>query len=369
MTMRAHPSRRSSSASRRQRGVAIISALLVVALTAVLVSGILWRQEVQIRRIENQRLLMQAQWVARGALDWTRMILRSEGDTAPGVTYLGGIWAVPIAKTRLSDFLGRIGVTDVSGDDDTYLSGDIEDAQARFNLRNLVTATAPGVLQLNASSIATFRRLLTSLSLDPQLALRIARQMRASLRFSSTRFQMANVPGTGNAPVPQGDSGENSKPDPGFEDDDSTDASRGASPILPISVDSLLDVNGVTPEVVERLRPFVTVLPSSTPVNLNTARAEVIAALLPGLSVSSAQSLVARRENVFFRNVGDAQLAMQATGVPNALLDPTQIDVTSSYFIVHGHIQHGRAEIDRTSLVFRDPMTHTTRVVRIADQL
>ncbi|WP_414445680.1 type II secretion system minor pseudopilin GspK [Burkholderia sp. 22PA0106] len=354
----------------RQRGVAIISALLVVALTAILVSGMLWRQQVQIRRIENQRLLMQAQWVARGALDWTRMILRSEGDTSPGVTYLGGIWAVPIAKTRLSDFLGKIGVTDVSGDDDTYLSGDIEDAQARFNLRNLVITPAPGVLQLNASAIGTLKRLLTSLSIDSQLALRIAQQMRAALRNSATRFQMANAPGTAGVPVPTGGNTNSGQPDPGFEDDDGgTDASHGASPIVPISVASLLDVNGVTPEVVERLRPFVTVLPTVTPVNLNTARAEVIAALLPGLSVSSAQTLVARRENVFFRNVGDAQLALQATGVPNTLLDPTQIDVTSSYFIVHGHIEHGRAEIDRNSLVYRDSMTHTTRVVRISDQL
>ncbi|MEX3555213.1 MAG: type II secretion system minor pseudopilin GspK [Burkholderia gladioli] len=357
---------RAPASRAHSRGVAIISALLVVALTAILVSGMLWRQQVQIRRIENQRLLMQAQWVARGALDWTRIILRSEGDTAPGVTYLGGIWAVPIAKTRLSDFLGKIGVTDVSGDDDTYLSGDIEDAQSRFNLRNLVSSPAPGVLQINASSVAVFKRLLVSLSIDSTLAVRVAKQIRAGLRYSATRFQNANPPGNAPVAVPQGDSTLSSgNPDPGFDNGDSTDASAGASPLIPTSVDSLLDVNGVTLEIVEKLRPFVTVLPSTTPVNLNTARAEVIAALLPGLSVSSAQTLVARRENVFFRNVGDAQLALQATRVPNTLLDPTQIDVTSSYFIVHGHIEHGRAEIDRTSLVYRDPTTHTTRVVRV----
>ncbi|MEX3557095.1 MAG: type II secretion system minor pseudopilin GspK [Burkholderia sp.] len=365
-----HRVARAPASRAHSRGVAIISALLVVALTAILVSGMLWRQQVQIHRIENQRLLMQAQWVARGALDWTRMILRSEGDTAPGVTYLGGIWAVPIAKTKLSDFLGKIGVTDVSGDDDTYLSGDIEDAQSRFNLRNLVSSPVPGVLQINASSVAVFKRLLVSLSIDSTLAVRVAKQIRAGLRYSATRFQTVNSPGTGNAPVPGGDRNLNSgSPDPGFDNGDSTDASPGASPLIPISVDSLLDVNGVTPEIVEKLRPFVTVLPSTTPVNLNTARAEVIAVLLPGLSVSSAQTLVARRENVFFRNVGDVQLALQAAGVPNTLLDPTQIDVTSSYFIVHGHIEHGRAEIDRASLVYRDPTTHTTHVVGVSDQL
>ena len=134
-----------------QTGVAIITALLVVALSAILVSGILWRQQVQIRRIENQRLLSQAQWISRGALDWTRLILRSEGDTSAGVTYLGGVWGVPIAKTRLSDFLGQIGEVRAAEGADTYLSGSIEDAQSRFNLRNLVSSPAPGLLQLNVS--------------------------------------------------------------------------------------------------------------------------------------------------------------------------------------------------------------------------
>ncbi|MFP3648972.1 type II secretion system protein GspK, partial [Paraburkholderia sp. SIMBA_054] len=80
------------------------------------------------RRIENQRLLAQAQWVARGALDWTRLILRSEGDTSAGITYLGGVWGVPIAKTRLSDFLGQIGEVRAQQGAATYLSGSIEDA-------------------------------------------------------------------------------------------------------------------------------------------------------------------------------------------------------------------------------------------------
>lgn len=135
MTMRA-PRSLHRITSRRQRGAAIITALLVVALSAILVSGMLWRQQVQIRRIENQRVIAQAQWIARGALDWTRMVLRSEGDTAPGITYLCGIWAVPIATTKLSEFLGKIARP--SGGDDTSLSGSIEDAQAKFNLRNLV---------------------------------------------------------------------------------------------------------------------------------------------------------------------------------------------------------------------------------------
>ncbi len=362
------PFLRSPRSPRRQRGAAIITALLVVALSAILVSGMLWREQVQIRRIENQRLIAQAQWVARGALDWTRMILRSEGDTAPGITYLGGIWGVPIAKTKLSDFMGRIGVGGGDEGEDTYLSGSIEDAQAKFNLRNLVSTPAPGVLQLNAAQLQAFQRLMTTLGYDGAFAKRIALQVRAGLKHSASRFQMAMLPGAAGAPLPEagtGTQGTTFTDEPGLADSD-----RGPAPLIMTSVDSLLDVDGVTPEMVERLRPFVTVLPTTTPVNMNTAPAEVIAALVPGMSVASAQALVSRRETVFFRNVGDVQLALRGAGAPpNVTLDSTLIDVNSNYFIVHGRIQHDRAEVDRTSLVYRDPTTHSTRVVRIRDQL
>ncbi|AOK18181.1 general secretion pathway protein GspK [Burkholderia cepacia] len=374
--MRARP-HRSSPAARaagrarargRQRGAAIITALLVVALSAILVSGMLWRQQVQIRRIENQREIAQAQWVARGALDWTRMILRSEGDTAPGITYLGGIWGVPIAKTKLSDFMGKIGVGGGDGGEDTYISGSIEDAQAKFNLRNLVASPAPGVLQLNVTQVQAFQRLLTTLGYDGAFAKRIALQVRAGLLHSATRFQMPTLPGAAGAPLPEagtGTQGTAFTDEPGLADSD-----RGPAPLMMTGVDSLLDVDGVTPEMVARLRPFATVLPTTTPVNMNTAPAEVIAALIPGMSVSSAQALVSRRETVFFRNVADVQLALRGAGAPpNVTLDSSLVDVNSSYFIVHGRIQHERAEVDRTSLVYRDPTTHSTRVVRIRDQL
>ncbi|KFG98846.1 general secretion pathway protein GspK [Burkholderia paludis] len=355
----------------RQRGAAIITALLVVALSAILVSGMLWRQQVQIRRIENQRVIAQAQWIARGALDWTRMILRSEGDTAPGITYLGGIWGVPIAKTKLSDFLGRIGAPNDTSGEDTYISGSIEDAQAKFNLRNLVASPAPGVLQLNVMQVQAFQRLLTTLGYDGALAKRIALQMRAGLLHSATRFQMPTLPGSGTAPPVTAPVASDQQGGGGFTDDPGmTDGDRGPAPLMMTGVESLLDVDGVTPEMVARLRPFVAVLPTTTPVNMNTAPAEVIAALVPGMSVSSAQALVSRRETVFFRNVGDVQLALRGAGAPpNVTIDSNLVDVNSSYFIVHGRIQHERAEVDRTSLVYRDPTTHSTRVVRIRDQL
>ncbi len=360
---------------KRQRGAAIISALLVVTLSAILVAGVLWRQQVQIRRIQNQRLTSQAIWVARGAMDWTRLILRSEADTAPTITYLGGIWAVPIAKTRLSEFLGKADQTDAAQSEQTYLSGSIEDAQSRFNLRNLVSVPAPGLLKADPAETAIFARLLTLVGVDGGLAKGVAVRVRASLMHSATRFQSpisTRFGGAEQAPEPEpggtagGDTHTNK---PGLEDEGTDNADD--EPLQFTSVDALLNVPGFTPEAVARLRPFVTVLPTQTPVNMNTALPEVVAALVPGMSLSSAQALVSRRQSAFFRNTGDVQLALQGTGALPQSADISQIpmDVTSSYFFVHGHVQYDRAEIDRTTLIYRDPLTHATRVVRVRDQL
>ncbi|CAD6540795.1 type II secretion system minor pseudopilin GspK [Paraburkholderia metrosideri] len=366
---------RRASSRARQQGAAIISALLVVALSAILVSGMLWRQQVQIRRIENQRLLSQALWVSRGALDWTRLILRSEGDTSAGITYLGGLWGVPIAKTRLSDFLGQIGEVRAEQGAETYLSGSIEDAQAKFNLRNLVTSPAPGVLQLNAEQISAYQRLLVSLGANSQLAKNTAVQVRASLAQSATRFQTSTSTTTSSSTtsttntaaqaVQGGSTGGGFTDSPGIDDDND----KGGAPLQMISVDSLLDIPGYTPEMVEQLRPFVTILPTPTAVNMNTASAQVISAIVPEMNLSSAQALVARRETVFFRNISDVQLALTGSGVQSTSIDPSEMDVTTSYFLIHGRVQHERAEVDRTTLVYRDAMTHTTRVVRVQDQL
>ncbi|MDR3100676.1 MAG: type II secretion system minor pseudopilin GspK [Paraburkholderia sp.] len=354
----------------------MISALLVAALAAILVSGMLWRQQVQVRRIENQRLLAQAQWIARAALDWTRLVLRSEGDTSAGVTYLGGAWGMPVAKTRLSDFLGQIGDARAQQGTDTWLSGSIEDAQARFNLRNLVSASAPGALQFNLTQIQAFARLLQLLGIDGQLAKNAAVYLRSGLAHSITRFQTGTaVPGAStstaaNATNPQqvaggSGGGANFTSNPGLSDADSNSA---VAPLLMTSVDSLLDVPGFTPEIVARLRPFVTILPTTTPVNMNTASAEVIAAIVQGMSLSSAQAFVARRQTVFFHNLADVQLALQGAGAGQTSVDSTQCDVNTSYFLVHGRVQHERAVVDRATLVWRDPLTHTTRIVRVRDE-
>jgi general secretion pathway protein K len=217
--------------------------------------------------------------------------------------------------------------------------------------------------------IGAYQRLLVSLGANSQLAKTTALQVRASLAQSATRFQtVTSTNGTTATPPPiqGGATGGSFTDKPGIEDSDDSSAN---APIQMTSVDSLLDIPGYTPEMVARLRPFVTVLPTVSAVNVNTASAEVIAAVVPGMSVSTAQAFVARRQTVFFRNVGDIQLALRGAGVQSVSIDPSELDVNSSYFLIHGRVQHERAEVDRTTLVYRDALTHTTRIVRVEDQL
>lgn len=330
--------------STRARGAAIIAALLVVTLAAILVAGLLWREEVQIHRVDSARLASQTQAIERGALDYARLILRSSADASPTVDYIGQVWSMPLQRTRLSDFLTQIGEVRAEQGQSTYLGGSIEDAQSRFNLRNLVTFVAgPSGPVIDPAAVASYERLLITLGLPVQLADQTALYMRSSQAAQS----LATGPANG---VFQA----------------SAESTSGA-PLPVYSLDGLLDVPGYSPAVLARLAPFVTVLPVSSTVNVNTAPAEVIAAIIPGLTLAAAQNVVAARSKAYFRDTGDLQTLLRASGV--TLPAGNSIDVRSRFFTVHENVQHERAESNRDTLIYRaGPNPNSTRIISAQNQ-
>src|SRR5260364_52806 len=333
------------TSKKRARGAALMTALFVVALAALLVSGLLWRQHVQIRRLENQRLMMQARWVERSALDWIRLTLRALGAAA-SVDYLGGVWAVPLAPTHLSDVLGRAGdAVRAQAGEDTDLSGWVEDAQAKSNLRNLVGASASGQWQPDIVQIKNFQRLLPILKLEPELANAAAAHLRAAL--------------AGLHP-PEAQTEPN---------DEAEDANPSTQPLFLDDLAMLLDVPGFSREVIARLAPFVTVLPQRSAVNVNTARAEVIAALFEGLGLANAQTLAEQREQIFFVHTADfVNRARAISGAPLPLnANAQQFDVKTRFLIIHGRIRHGRVQLARDAWVYRDRAARKARIVRVRD--
>ncbi|MHA6886427.1 type II secretion system minor pseudopilin GspK [Ralstonia pseudosolanacearum] len=332
---------------RQPRGAAVVTALLVVALAVVIVSGMLWRQQVEIRAVENQRLKAQATWIARAGIDWARLILRDDQRRTGAVDHLGEIWAVPIQETRLSDFLGSSLRTDGAGES-SYLSGRIFDAQARFNLMNLLTLQTLGtrtvVTGRDKDGIKAYARLLQSLNLDPSLADVTATWLARML--GGIQSTEGGQGGQGDSSGGGGDSGNGPRP---LDD-----------------VDGLLAIPGYTADAVRVLRPFAIVLPARTLINANTAPAEVLAAVIPSLSLDRARALVQARDRAYFRNVGD--ITNQLRGIaPNAdsATVANLLDVQTHYFLVYGMARHERAQAGQVALVSRgDPVNNNaTRIV------
>ena len=100
-----------------------------------------------------------------------------------------------------------------------------------------------------------------------------------------------------------------------------SEASGKKRPIPLMLPNDLISVAGIAPEAAQRLAPYIVVLDERTPINANTARPEVIAARVPGLSLSDARTLVAERERIsYFNNIGEVRtrLGPKANGVQDA---------------------------------------------------
>lgn len=312
-----------------QRGVAIVMALLLAALAITVVSSLFWQQNVQVRSIENQRFQLQKQWVMRGAFDWARLILREDAKSNRA-DYLGEPWSVPLEDTRLDQYVDNT----KTGDDPTNatLSGHIIDAQSRLNLTNLASA---GVV--DAPTVQAFERLLSAQGLDPSLAAPAAKLV------ASTTVQPAQ-----------------------FNQDGSVRTPAVPPKLLALTqVDDLLAVPGFTQEVIDKLKELVVFLPVATPININTASAQVISARIAGLSLSDAQQIVTTRDQAYFRNLVDfkARWTNTKVPVPNSSLVNTQ----SNYFIIHGRVQLDRSALEANALIERKPVTGKTRIVWIRE--
>jgi general secretion pathway protein K len=295
----------------RQRGVAIIIALLLTTLAITIVASLFWQQQVQVRSIENQRLQLQKQWVLRGALDWARLIL-SEDAKYSSTDTLDEPWAVPLAEIRLDQYVEN-GAND-TGASEVTLSGSISDAQARYNLTNLCSNGT-----INPLEIAVFQRLLTNLQLNPALAQTTADEMAAAQKLPAT-----NAANSNNSAAPR--------------------------PMNLTQVDDLLAVPGFTPSMVSKLKDYVIFLPRATPVNANTASAEVLSARIIGLSLADASALLTRRSSASFRDLADFTHWLEGKTFTVSASDAS---VSTNFFLVNGNVRMSKAKLEVQALVER----------------
>ena len=286
-----------------QRGVAIVTAMLVTTLALMVVAGLFLAQQLQVQGIENQRLMMQRRWLLHGALDWSRLILREDAKSSY-VDDLGEIWARPLPPTRMDQFLPS-GTHDPALSDAT-LAGEISDAQSRLDINALASGGVTDPLQVQA-----FERLLMSRHIDTGLAAAIAEHV-ASLQRQ---------------PMNQ------------------------STPTLAMErPQDLLVIPGIGYEAVNVLRDHIAFLPRRSPLNLNTAKAEVLAASLPDNAAVSAGAIIAARKISPFKNIEDFRERM---GTVSSAVNASRFGVVSTFFLVNGSLTTRHNNSHLTGLVER----------------
>lgn len=347
----------------RQRGVAVITALLLTTLAVTIVASLFWQQQVQVRTIENQRTQLQKQWILRGALDWARLILTENAKNSIGSDTLQQPWAVGLAETRLDSYVENGQSESQAGS--ATISGQIIDAQSYLNLRGLSQGGIP-----NPIDVAAFQKLLTLLSIEPALAEATAATMAAGQPKQLTPANpiaaaaAASAAAAGGTPsAATGVTGATTAPATGAAPPNAA-ADAGARVLGIRELDDLLAVPGFTPAILAKLRNFIVILPTPTSVNVNTASAEVLAARIASLSLPDAQALVTSRNSAPFRDINGFN--NRFAGNPQTAAEPL-VSVRTDYFIVDGRVKLNRAGLEVLALIQRSnkfPITSSVIWIR-----
>ncbi len=305
------------------RGAALLAAMLTVSLVAMLAAGAAWQQWRSVEVESTERQHAQAQWLLLGALDWARIILREDarsGNADAPTDHLAEPWAIPLQEARLSTFLAanssssavNKSVTNGSStssntfsedalSQEAYLSGQIIDLQARMNVGNLLQGN-----QIDLKSLQAFERLFEALSLPTAQLNTLAQGLVAAQQ------------------------------------------QKDGAPLLPQRVSQLTWL-GLTPQTLNSLAPYITVLPSRTPVNLNTAPPVVLYASVAGLSLTDAKRLSDQRAQNPWSGLDAFQ---KAVGKPVSV-DGTH-SVNSRFFEVVGRLRMPATSLLERSVVQRD---------------
>jgi general secretion pathway protein K len=283
----------------------------------------MWQQwrSIEVESAERQR--SQARWLLTGALDWARVILREDAraDNPNNPTdSLTEPWAVPLQEARLSSFLAAMPdgsvTTGNSAEDDNlaqnvFLSGQITDLQGRLNVTNLMKGDQP-----DPAALAALTRLFDALGVPPLQLNLLVQGLQAAQRKSSN-------------------SGDTS------------------TPLMPQRVTQLTWL-GLSPASLKTLAPHLTLLPTATPINVNTASQQVLYASVPGLSMSDAQRLVQQRERTPWSTLDDF---VKAVGRPVELQNSHSVN--TQFFEVLGRLRMSQTTLQERSLVKREQSNQT----------
>ncbi len=295
------------------RGVALITAMLITALASLVAANLAWDNALDVRRTMVLLNNDQAVQVALGAESWVVGILHQDLQESE-IDHLGEIWAI-----QLPGF-------PIDGGD---VTGTIVDLQGRFNVNNLIDDTG----EVEKKSLERFRRLLQALEIDPRFAGLAADWMD---RNSEASF-----------------------PD-GAEDSIYTSILppyRSPNQSL-TSASELAALEGMDRQSFRILRPHITALPGRTNVNVNTATGAVLQSLDENMSASDVEGLISERESAGFADIQTAFSSLVTPDVLNTLEDKT------NYFQLKVVVRIDTVRVTLYSLLQRGPQGSVTPILR-----
>ena len=287
---------------KQQRGVALVTALLIVAIIVTVASLLAVGQQVWLRQTQNLVDLSQAQMYQRGAVEFAALLLKEDLKKSPA----GELKKECTDPIPLPVDNGGVVIT-------------ICDAQARFSLNNITDTSEKGA----------YVRLLTAIDIDPTLGLALSENLLDWIDDNST-----------------------TQPGGGAEDLDymNLDPPRRAANQPLASIDELRMVKGYNnDDILKKLRNSVVVLPagvSGSPkyhINVNTARKEVLMAVL-NIAAQHADQIINARP---FKNLNDLKI------LTSNLQGHAAYDVTSTYFIVSVQVYVGHTQRRAEALIER----------------
>lgn len=300
----------SASPAPRQRGIALVTALVLVAIATVLAAAIGFASAMSSRRASAVFGADQALLAAEGAEAMAAYALKQSATPPPGPDSLDQAWAQPYGPYELAP-----GVT--------LEFAQIEDQQGKFNINNL--ADGGGT---DEESVKEFQRLLSSLGLETKWAGILADWI----------------------------DNDNNPNDPDGAEDSTylgqTPPYRAAN--MPItSISELLALPGFGRDRYNRLAPYISALPPGTPINVCTASGLLLDAISgkTEYSVDLASLANSRQENGCFPSLSvyETSLSKQQQGALQ-----TRVGQASQYYRLRTTITIGTARFNLYSLMYVD---------------
>lgn len=245
-----------------QRGVALLTILLLVVSITVVAGAMLASQKIAIRRsglLFDQNQLLQD--IDAGQQLAVTMIRADANLNDTDSTQ--DIWAKPVPPYTLGTH--SIGIK-------------IRDEASRFNINNLYQNGA-----VDSNALAVFQRLLTQLNLTPDIAI-------AVLDYQDADSEVYQ------------DGGDESTV---YNQQSNSSVDNDLPNQRLVNIDQLQNVKGINAEVLAVLRPYIAVVPHYLPINMNTASPVILAALIDGATSQQMQTIVDLREKQVFESIDE----------------------------------------------------------------